>query len=85
VSAGRVGRPRADRVQLVEEIVALLLEDPGLSANAIVLRCGTRRGETLRLVKAAKRLIRASALADPSEDARGPYPRFPNCDKDGRG
>jgi hypothetical protein len=50
----RSGRPRADRLALVEKVAALLLADPTLSANAVAAAVRARRAEALRAVRAIR-------------------------------
>jgi hypothetical protein len=69
--AGRRGRPRGDRLDLLERIAPLLVEDPGLSANEVQLAVGGRRADVLRCV----RIVRETLRADQRPSA--PPSRFP--------
>ena len=47
----RRGRPCADWLPLVEQAAAVLIAEPGLSANKVVLLVRGRRKDVLRLVR----------------------------------
>jgi hypothetical protein len=63
----RRGRPRADRIGLVEEIDELLRADPNLSANQVQKIVGARRAAVLRVV----RILRPRELRPGSSSAFG--------------
>jgi hypothetical protein len=71
------GRPRADRLALVERVALLLLDDPSLTANAIQLIVGARRVEVLRAVRAARSLLEANPNTDYLSGSASPNGRFP--------
>jgi hypothetical protein len=72
------GRPHADRLALLEQVVRLLLDDPTLSANRIQLIVEARRVDTLRVVRAARALLAADHFSVSTLDAASPPSRFPN-------
>jgi hypothetical protein len=53
------GRPRNDRLVLIERVAGELAADPTLSANQICRNIGGRRGDVLRAVKLLKSLGRS--------------------------
>jgi hypothetical protein len=61
----RRGRPGADRLSLVEQVIALRLQEPDLSANEIQRRVGARRSDVLRAVK----ILRGVAQSDRSSSS----------------
>jgi hypothetical protein len=50
----RRGRPRVDRLRLLERIAPLLAGDPSLSANRVQAVVGGRRADVLRIVAALR-------------------------------
>lgn len=52
--SGCPGRPRADRITLLEQIVEELLRDPDASANTIQRRVAARRHDVLRAVRSLR-------------------------------
>lgn len=69
--SGRRGRPRADRVALLERIVAELAESPEATANELARRLRARRTTVLRIVRALR------AGEQPHEASLTPATRFP--------
>jgi hypothetical protein len=70
------GRPRADRVALLEKVVALLVDDPSLSANRVQFLVEANRAETLRVVRAARTLLGVDPCPKSGSDSPSPSTRF---------
>jgi hypothetical protein len=62
----RRGRPRIDRLDLVQQVAELLLADPTLSANAIQARVPGRRADVLRAVRLLRPLRAEAAPGVPA-------------------
>ncbi len=69
--SARPGRPRSDRLVLVERVAELLAVEPELNASAVHRRIGGRRTDVLRVVKALR-------VVSPVQDTKTPQRRFPN-------
>jgi hypothetical protein len=50
----RPGRPRSDRLVLLERIAPLFRDEPDIAANEVLRRVPGRRRDVLRIVKALK-------------------------------
>jgi hypothetical protein len=79
----RRGRPRTDRLALLERVVRLLLDDPTLSANEMQVIVGARRGDVLRVVKSARALLEANPCPAPQSGPASPQGRFPFSERGG--
>jgi hypothetical protein len=75
----RRGRPRSDRLALVERVAGILLAEPDLSANAVQTRVRARRRDVLRAVRA----LRAGEM--PRERPAGRATRFPKTESGNSG
>jgi hypothetical protein len=67
-----MSRTRADRLAHVEQVAAVLVDDPHATANAVLSPRRGRRRDVLRIVRA----IRSAALSRVTLDGR--ETRFPN-------
>lgn len=68
----RRGRPRSDRLALVEQVATILRAEPDLSAAEVQRRVRGRRDDVLRVV----RILRPAG--EPRHDAATPVTPFPN-------
>jgi hypothetical protein len=59
--SNRRGRPRGDRLELLERIVPLLVDEPILSANEILAIVRGRRADVLRVVAVLRAAERVGA------------------------
>lgn len=53
-----MGRPRSDRIGLVERVAAALKAHPDASANEVVRMVAARRSDVLRAVRLVRSLLR---------------------------
>jgi predicted DNA-binding transcriptional regulator YafY len=77
----RRGRPRADRLDLLEQVVRRLADDPTLSANEVARRVPARRRDVLRYVaalRAAESFAQVRTTNGEGGAGAAPSTRFPN-------
>jgi hypothetical protein len=74
----RRGRPRADHLDLLERVVATMVEDQALSANEVLEVVGGRRADVLRCVKAVRQALAVDPCSVSTLDSASPCARFPN-------